>query len=68
MSSGQTMNYCRTCAKKTIFIGPDTSHLLHLVLSIITMGIWLPVWIIVHMNNATKMACSQCGRMRGLFG
>lgn len=25
--------------------GHPTSHLLHLVLSVLTMGLWIPVWI-----------------------
>lgn len=28
-----------------------TSHLLHLVLSVITAGFWLPVWLIVVISN-----------------
>jgi len=32
----------------------NTSHLLHLVLSIITAGIWIPVWILIALNNATE--------------
>jgi hypothetical protein len=28
-----------------------TNHLLHLVLSIITFGLWLPVWLFVHLSN-----------------
>lgn len=68
MSSAQIMRYCRSCKKKTMHVGPATAHLLHLVLSIITMGVWVPVWIIVHLSHSTQIACSQCGRQRGLFG
>ena len=31
-----------------------TSHLLHLVLSIITAGFWVPVWILVTISNASE--------------
>lgn len=27
--------------------GHRTNHLLHLILSIITLGIWLPIWLLV---------------------
>ena len=30
----------------------DTSHLLHLVLSIITAGIWIPVWILITVRHS----------------
>lgn len=31
-----------------------TSHAFHLVMSIITLGVWLPVWLIVGLYNASK--------------
>lgn len=31
-----------------------TSHLLHLVLSIITAGFWVPVWLLVTISNANE--------------
>lgn len=31
-----------------------TSHGFHLLMSIITLGLWLPVWLIVGLYNASK--------------
>lgn len=31
-----------------------TSHVLHLILSLITVGLWLPVWIIVTLSNSIE--------------
>jgi len=31
-----------------------TSHLLHLVLSIITAGFWVPVWLLVTISNVSE--------------
>ena len=31
-----------------------TSHVLHLLLSVFTLGIWVPVWIIVTLSNAIE--------------
>ena len=31
-----------------------TNHILHLILSIITVGFWIPIWIIVTLNNSSK--------------
>lgn len=31
-----------------------TGHVLHLLLSIITAGLWIPIWIIVALNNAIE--------------
>lgn len=32
-----------------------TSHLLHLVLSMVTIGIWLPVWALVTISNLNEI-------------
>ena len=34
----------------------STSHVLHLILSLITVGLWLPVWIIVALSNSIENA------------
>ena len=31
-----------------------TKHWLHLILSILTAGLWLPVWLIVGLSNMAK--------------
>lgn len=31
-----------------------TSHGFHLVMSLITLGLWLPVWLVVGIYNASK--------------
>ena len=34
----------------------STSHVLHLILSLITVGFWVPVWIIVALSNSIENA------------
>ena len=31
-----------------------TAHLLHLVLSVVTVGIWVPVWILVTLSHGIE--------------
>lgn len=31
-----------------------TNHILHLILSIISAGFWIPVWFIIALNNAIE--------------
>lgn len=31
-----------------------TAHLLHLVLSVITAGLWVPVWILVTLSHSIE--------------
>ena len=33
-----------------------TNHVLHLLLSLVTVGFWIPVWILVAINNRTSNA------------
>ena len=32
----------------------STSHVLHLILSLVTVGLWIPVWIIVALSNSIE--------------
>lgn len=64
----QIMKPCRKCAKPTLHVQPSTSHVLHLLLAIISAGLWVPVWLLVAMNNHTKAQCTACGRAKGVFG
>lgn len=66
--SNQVMKHCKVCGADTLHIQPSTSHLLHLVLSILTAGFWIIIWLLVAQNNASQAQCSQCGSTRGLFG
>lgn len=34
----------------------STSHVLHLILSIVTAGFWIPVWVIVALSNSIENA------------
>lgn len=62
------MKPCRTCGKPTLHVQPGISHLLHLVLTILSIGMWLPVWILVTLNAKTEAQCTICGRTKGVFG
>jgi hypothetical protein len=31
-----------------------TNHILHLILSVITVGLWLPVWVLVAISNSIE--------------
>lgn len=64
----QKIQFCKVCQKNTTHIGPKTSHLLHLILSLITAGFWLPIWLIISANNNNQGQCTVCGRTTGLFG
>lgn len=66
--SEQVMMYCKQCEAKTLHTQPSTSHVLHLLLSFVTFGLWLIVWAIVIANNRNQGQCTACGRSQGIFG
>lgn len=40
---------------------PTTSHVLHLLLSLLTLGLWILIWIIVGISNSQeKPRCVAC--------
>jgi len=62
---------CSECGRRVRIIRniKKTNHILHLILSIITGGIWIPVWIFVHCFGASAenpdWYCSVCGTNLG---
>jgi hypothetical protein len=68
MSTVQTQHYCATCGRQTLHTKERINHVLHLLLSIVTVGIWaLVVWIPLGMkNSASRTRCTVCGSKPGL--
>lgn len=62
MATETFMKYCATCQRKTPHIKTTLSNVLHLLLTIVTVGLWLPVWIILGIRSGTaRPACTICG-------
>ena len=55
--------YCMKCDQQTRFVRPDgPNHILHLLLSLISVGLWLPVWALIVLCSMTeRYCCHQCG-------
>ena len=45
-----------------------TNHILHLLLSIFTAGLWLIVWLLVAMNNTKIGSTSNEKKLEELYG
>ena len=41
-------------ALETRLASQTTNNVLHLILSVLTVGIWLPVWLLVAINNGIE--------------
>lgn len=68
MGSQQLMAHCKACKMMTMHVRPSTSHVLHLLMSVITSGIWVVVWILAALANDSQKQCTVCGRTKGVFG
>lgn len=61
MSKAQsTSGYCEKCEKNVVVTRPGTNHILHLLLSLLTGGIWIIVWIICAIKIG-DWQCRECG-------
>lgn len=63
MSQVQTSVHCAHCGEQTLHAKPRINHVLHLILSVLTLGLWaLFVWLPLGMINSAKgVTCQRCG-------
>lgn len=56
---------CRTCGEARIFEKQKQNNVLHLILSVVTVGAWIPVWFLIAVLTAFKpYRCTVCGEAR----
>lgn len=60
MAVQEATGFCKFCNKQVMIRRKGTNHILHLILSIITCGLWIIVWILVSIKIG-GWRCTQCG-------
>ncbi len=58
---------CARCGIQTMHMREEPNHVLHLLLSVFTIGIWLPVWVVVGFLGG-RWRCGVCGGRGGGWG
>lgn len=54
--------YCRTCEAPVLASKQKPSHVLHLLLTLITFGLWIFVWMFLTLMAAMRSyRCTTCG-------
>jgi hypothetical protein len=53
--------FCSHCQKQTMAQGTKPNHILHLILSILTLGLWLPIWLLITIGKVGGYRCTSCG-------
>jgi hypothetical protein len=68
MALQQATGFCKSCDRQTMIQRPGTNHILHLILSVLTMGFWVVIWILASVKIG-GWRCGSCGRgvSRSLF-
>lgn len=61
MATIQTMRRCRRCKANTMHLEQKPNHILHLLLTVFTAGIWLIMWLLISMFSGSPK-CTQCGK------
>lgn len=57
--------YCNHCQKNVMAQKNTPNHLLHFFLAIFTLGLWIPIWILISVFNVGGYRCTQCGGPTG---
>jgi len=64
-STLQRRYFCKTCQQERLFAKEGPSHLLHLVLTVLTAGGWLVFWLILAIANMlVPFRCQNCGESK----
>lgn len=53
--------YCKHCGTQRLGQAPSPNHILHLLLSVFTAGLWIPVWLIIAATSSSGYHCTHCG-------
>ena len=54
--------YCANCKKQVMTQKNAPNHILHLLLTVFTAGIWLIVWILLIAGHIGGSRCTECGQ------
>jgi hypothetical protein len=66
MATNYTQAYCTFCQRRIRAERPGTNHLLHLLLTLVTGGVWLIVWLLCSIRIG-GYRCPMCGGRRLKF-
>lgn len=61
MAIEQKQIFCQRCNELVPADYEKVSHILHLLLSVVTGGLWLVVWLWLIIFKGKKATCVRCG-------
>jgi len=66
MGQKHTQKYCKACQENVLAVKKEPNHILHLILTILTSGMWLIVWLLVSIFQ-DSWRCSKCKKRLQLY-
>tara|TARA_R110000787_G_scaffold214407_1_gene323635 strand:- start:35 stop:295 length:261 start_codon:yes stop_codon:yes gene_type:complete len=51
----QRLKHCGKCNKTTTYSFDEPNHILHLLLSLITAGCWVPIWLLIVISGGFSL-------------
>ncbi len=61
MGTHKKRMFCEDDLKMVLAEKQTPNHVLHLLLSVVTAGFWIPVWILVSVFGGGPYKCPSCG-------
>jgi hypothetical protein len=52
--------FCKQCGRQVLARRTAPSHLFHAIMTILTLGVWLIIWLIAALGSGA-WRCSVCG-------
>jgi hypothetical protein len=68
MANEQFPKFCGNCRQMTMHFRKGTNTTLNVLLTIVTVGGWLPFWILLLLMRSGGWTCQECGKVGGSFG
>jgi hypothetical protein len=53
--------FCEEEVRMVLAERQTPNHILHLLLAVVTAGLWIPVWILVALFGSGSYKCPNCG-------
>jgi ribosomal protein S27AE len=53
---------CRHCGEETVAQRNTASNLIHFILTLLTSGLWLIIWLLAAAHAAGGWRCTKCGK------
>lgn len=60
MVAQEATGFCKACNRQVMIRRKGTNHVLHLLLTLVTLGLWVIIWLLMSIKIG-GWRCSECG-------